>query len=151
MQNEATTKQLFFGSDHAGYELKQFLMNLFRQEYTVIDVGAMDKSSCDYPVYATKLCDSVLEHEAPGILICGSGIGMSMTANRIKGIRAALCLNEYMAVMSRKHNNANVLCLGERIIGIDLASAIARAFLSARFEGGRHLKRIELIDELVPT
>lgn len=142
---------IVFGSDHAGLNLKKFLMDRLGHNYSIIDVGASEPSSCDYPVYAHKLCSKVLELQVPGILICGSGIGMSMTANRIKGIRAALCLNEYMARMSRMHNDANVLCLGERIVGIDLAGSIVDAFLSASFEGGRHQKRIDLIEEVAST
>lgn len=142
---------IVFGSDHAGLNLKKFLMERLDEKYKIIDVGPGDAASCDYPVYAYRLCNKVLEMQSPGILICGSGIGMSMTANRVKGIRAALCLNEYMARMSRMHNDANVLCLGERIVGIDLAGSIVDAFLSSSFEGGRHQKRIDLIEEVANT
>jgi len=141
-------KTLVFGSDHAGINLKRTLMDYFHPEFEIIDIGTRDTNSCDYPVYARNLCVRVLELQTLGILICGTGIGMSITANRFKGIRAALCLNEYMAQMARKHNNANVLCLGERVIGIDLAKSIARAFVCTEFDGERHLKRIELIEKL---
>ena len=140
-------KRIIFGSDHAGLELKKYLMDEAGTDFETVDVGAFEKKSCDYPVYAKKLCSKVLELDSPGILICGSGIGMSMTANRIRGIRAALCMNEYMARMSRMHNDANVLCLGERNVGIELAASIMRAFLSATFEGGRHQKRIDMIED----
>ncbi len=140
-------ENIIFGSDHAGMDLKRFLMDQVENDYKLIDVGPARKESCDYPVYARALCRKVLDLQCPGVLICGSGIGMSITANRIKGIRAALCLNEYMARMSRMHNNANVLCLGERIVGVDLAESILRVFLGTAFEGGRHQKRIELIEE----
>jgi len=145
MQEKQT---LIFGSDHAGINLKRTLMDYFHPEFEIIDIGTHDTNSCDYPVYARNLCVKVLELQTLGILICGTGIGMSITANRFKGIRAALCLNEYMAQMARKHNNANVLCLGERVIGIDLAKSIARAFVGTEFDGERHLKRIELIEKL---
>ncbi len=142
-------KNVVFGSDHAGINLKNVLMNHLDASYKTVDVGPVQKASCDYPVYAKMLCQKVLELQSPGILICGSGIGMSISANRIRGIRAALCLNEYMARMSRMHNNANVLCLGERIVGIDLAKSIMESFLAASFEGGRHQKRIDLIEDCV--
>jgi ribose 5-phosphate isomerase B len=110
------------------------------------DVGTYSLESCDYPNIAGKLATEVLGLKATGILICGSGIGMSITANRFEGIRAALCANEYMARMSRMHNDANVLCMGERIIGVDLAKAITDAFLDTEFEAGRHQRRVDLID-----
>ena len=113
-----------------------------------MDVGTDTTASCDYPVFAFKLCDLVLEKNCLGVLVCGSGIGMSMAANRRAGIRAALCANEYMARMTRLHNNANVLCLGERWAGPGLAQSITEAFLQTRFEGGRHQRRIELFDTL---
>lgn len=140
-------KNVIFGSDHAGIDLKRVLMDHLEADFKVIDVGPAQKASCDYPVYARKLCHKVLELQSLGILICGSGIGMCMAANRIRGIRAALCMNEYMARMARMHNDANVLCLGERIVGIDLAKSITQAFLAASFEGGRHQKRIDLIED----
>lgn len=143
------TSTIIFGSDHAGVDLKSALIDQLKADYKVIDVGPSQKASCDYPVYAKKLCLKVLELQSPGILICGSGIGMSMAANRIRGVRAALCLNEYMAAMSRMHNDANVLCLGQRIVGVGLAKSIVQAFLAAGFEGGRHQKRVDLIEEVV--
>ncbi|HCO11778.1 MAG TPA: ribose 5-phosphate isomerase B [Desulfonauticus sp.] len=142
-------KALIFGSDHAGINLKRILMDFFHPQFEIIDVGTRDTNSCDYPLYARNLCVKVLELKTLGILICGTGIGMSITANRFKGIRAALCTNEYMARMSREHNDANVLCLGERVIGVDLAKSIASTFVNTSFAGERHLKRIELIEKLV--
>ncbi|SDN57518.1 ribose 5-phosphate isomerase B [Desulfonauticus submarinus] len=142
-------KILVFGSDHAGINLKRTLMDFFHPEFEILDVGTKETSSCDYPVYARNLCVKVLEHQTLGILICGTGIGMSITANRFKGIRAALCINEYMAIKAREHNDANVLCLGERVVGVDLAKHIASAFIKTKFAGERHLKRIELIEKLI--
>ena len=138
---------LVFGSDHAGFHLKQTLTeHLQGRGFEIVDVGTHTLDSCDYPAIAAKLAEKVLAEKALGVLICGSGIGVSMTANRFHGIRAALCTNEYMARMSRMHNDANVLCLGERIIGVDLAKGILDAFLATSFEGDRHLRRINLID-----
>ncbi|GAB6888019.1 ribose 5-phosphate isomerase B [Desulfothermus okinawensis JCM 13304] len=142
-------KKIVMGSDHAGYPLKENLKIFLQGKgYEVIDVGCDKENSCDYPEFAFKLCKKVVEDSILGILICGTGIGMSISANRVKGIRAALCFNEYMAKMSRRHNNANVLCLGARVIGEDLALSIVEAFLQEEFEGGRHLRRINQIDSL---
>lgn len=139
-------RTLVFASDHAGFVLKSALMEHLGDGWEKVDVGTQDGTSCDYPVYAKKACQKVLELNCLGILICGSGIGMSMAANRFQGIRAALCANEHMARMSRMHNNANILCMGERIIGSDLAKSILEVFLQAEFEGGRHQKRVELLE-----
>jgi ribose 5-phosphate isomerase B len=139
-------RTIVFGSDHAGFGLKDILLKHLAGRFETVDVGAHSLESCDYPVMAGKLAVEVLSRNATGILICGSGIGVSITANRFEGIRAALCANEYMARMSRMHNDANVLCMGERIIGVDLAKAITDAFLETDFEGGRHQRRVDLID-----
>ena len=144
-------RTIVFGSDHAGFGLKNILMEHLVGRFKTIDVGTHSLESCDYPNIAGKLAEKVLNLEATGILICGSGIGVSITANRFEGIRAALCANEYMARMSRMHNDANVLCMGERIIGVDLAKAIADAFLDTEFEGGRHQRRVNLIDRQTPA
>lgn len=139
-------RTIIFGSDHAGLGLKNILMEHLAGRFNTVDVGTHSLESCDYPDIAGKLATEVLAQNATGILICGSGIGVSITANRFEGIRAALCTNEYMARMSRMHNDANVLCMGERIIGVDLAKAITDAFLGTEFEGGRHQRRVDLID-----
>jgi len=142
-------KKIAIGSDHAGYPLKEELKKYLKAKgYEVKDVGCYSEDSCNYPEFAFKVCQEVLSNSCLGILVCGSGIGMSISANRIKGIRAALCFNEYMAKMSRRHNNANILCLGARVIGSDLAISIVDSFLREEFEGGRHLKRINLIESL---
>lgn len=135
------------GSDHAGVLLKKLLADHFTAAgHTVVDVGPDDAKSVDYPLYAAAVCDAVLAQNALGILICGTGLGMSMTANRRQGIRAALCGNEFMARMARLHNDANILCLGERVTGPGLALAIADAFLATGFEGGRHQRRLDLME-----
>lgn len=140
--------KIIFGSDHAGLGLKEILIKHISGRFEIHDVGAYSRESCDYPNIALELTRRVLSEDALGVLVCGSGIGMSIVANRMPGIRAALCGNEHMARMSRRHNDANVLCLGERIIGSDLAAAILDAFLDTSFEGGRHQRRVDLIDTL---
>ena len=140
---------VIIGSDHAGLALKAFLTGRITERgFAVTDVGTKMAESCDYPVYAFRLCDMVLEKQCLGILICGTGLGMSMAANRRPGIRAALCANEYMARLTRRHNKANVLCLGERWVGQDLAWSMAEIFLTTDFEGGRHQRRIDLFDTI---
>lgn len=140
-------KTIFIGSDHAGLALKKVLVPFLTQAgWLVEDMGTETGESCDYPDFAHKLCAKVLEAKTFGILICGTGIGMSMAANRHKGIRAALCCHEFHARMTREHNDANVLCLGERITAPGLALELARIFLTTEFAGGRHLHRVEKIE-----
>jgi ribose 5-phosphate isomerase B len=133
------------GSDHAGYELKQFLMKeLADRGYDMIDCGTDSEDSVDYPDFARAVCDSVLADADLGIAICGTGIGISIAANKIHGIRAALCHTEFSARMARLHNNANVLAIGARVIGRDLALEIAVAYLAETFsDGERHKNRIK--------
>ena len=135
------------GSDHAGFPLKERIKEFILEEgHEVIDFGTTSEESTHYPLFARDVSLAVQSGEADrGILVCGTGIGMSITANKFRGIRAALCFNEYMARMSRLHNDANVLCLGDRVIGEDLALAIVEVWLKTPFEGGRHAKRVELI------
>jgi len=140
---------IHIGSDHGGVVLKSKVSaHLAAKGYTVNDIGTSGTDSVDYPLYAQRVCREVLENGGLGILVCGTGLGMSMTANRFSGIRAAMCTNEYMARMAKRHNDANVLCLGERNMGQDLALSVVDAFLSEAFEGGRHQRRIDLIDNL---
>jgi ribose 5-phosphate isomerase B len=142
-------KTVYLAADHGGLLLKQEISkHLENIGYTVQDFGTHSGESCDYPIFAHTLCESVARENHPGILICGTGIGMSMAANKCPGIRAALCANEYMARMSRRHNDANVLCLGERVLGIDLAKSIVDAFLESGFDGGRHQRRIDLFSTM---
>jgi ribose 5-phosphate isomerase B len=138
---------VIFGADHAGLPLKQFLMASLQEKGTACeDMGTDSLESTDYPIYAARTCRRVLETGSFGVLICGTGLGMSMTANRLGHIRAGLCSNEYMARMARAHNNANLLCLGSRVVGEDLALSILEAFLGTEFEGGRHQRRVDLIE-----
>jgi len=138
------------GSDHAGFPLKERIKNfLIEKGHEVVDFGTTSQDSTHYPLFAKEVSLAVQKGEVDrGILICGTGIGMSITANKFKGVRAALCLNEYMARMSRLHNDANVLCLGDRVLGEELALSIVEVWLETPFEGGRHAKRVELIKEI---
>lgn len=146
-------KTIFIGSDHAGLELKAALAtHVGAAGHTVVDLGPNEAKSVDYPDFAKAVCAKVLETPgSAGILVCGTGIGMSMAANRIPGIRAALCVNEYLARMTRLHNDANILCLGERVIGQGLAASIADVFLETAFEGGRHQRRVDMIETCCPA
>ncbi len=143
-------ERLAIGSDHAGFELKQKVINFLEIEgYKIEDFGTYDSSSCDYPDFAFKVAKNISEKKNDlGILICGTGIGMSITANKVKGIRAANCCSVDMAKLARKHNDANILTIGARIIAFEQAKEIILAFLNARFEGDRHIKRINKINEL---
>ena len=133
------------GNDHGGLNFKEDLLELLKElGHEVEDFGCNSPDSVDYPDYAGLVTEAVLGGDCErGILICGSGIGMSMAANRRQGIRAALCQEQFGARMSREHNNANVLCLGARIIGPSLAMEIVRTWLETEFAGGRHQKRID--------
>lgn len=138
------------GTDHAGVNLKSFVKDyLSAQGHSVIDLAPDSNERVDYPDYAQKVCEKMLEiTESRGILICGSGIGMSIAANRFKHIRAALCTDSYMAKMARAHNDANVLCIGERVIGIGEVEDILQAFCNTSFEGQRHQLRLDKINQL---
>jgi ribose 5-phosphate isomerase B len=140
--------KLFIASDHAGYELKEFLKNHFDTlQREVQDLGTFSDQSVDYPDFAEKLVEAVKEHRgSQGVLICGSGIGMSIAANRHKRIRAALCTNLELAKLSREHNDSNVLVLGARFTKPELASKIVEIWLNTNFQGGRHQRRIDRID-----
>lgn len=141
---------IIIGSDHAGYPLKEkCLAHLQAKGYACEDVGTHTRDSCDYPEFAAEVCQRVLDTGSPGLLICGTGLGMSMSANRFPGIRAALCHDEHAAVMARQHNNANILCLGARVTDADQALSIMASFLETAFEGGRHEERIRLMDEVL--
>ncbi|MCB1157605.1 MAG: ribose 5-phosphate isomerase B [Leptospiraceae bacterium] len=140
-------KKIGFVSDHGGFELKEYLKSSLSQEYEVLDYGTNNTDSVDYPTITRKACLKLLEGEVEGLVsLCGTGIGASMAANKVKGIRAALCHDEYTAEMSRRHNNANVLVLGGRILGKDLALRIVQTWIKSPFEGGRHQRRIDLLD-----
>ncbi len=137
--------KIVVGSDHAGFGLKEKIKaHLASRGIEVLDIGTHEATSCNYTVYAHALCEAVTAGEAPlGILICGTGIGMSMAANKHPGIRAAACENTFSARMTRMHNDANVLCLGERVVGYGLACDMVDLFIDTPFEGGRHQPRVD--------
>jgi ribose 5-phosphate isomerase B len=141
---------LVIACDHAGYDLKENVKKyLSEQGHSVIDCGTNSTESCDYPVFANHLCKKIQNGEADlGILVCGTGIGMSMAANKHRGIRAACCSDTFSARLTRNHNNANVLCLGARVLGAGLALDLVNAFVDAEFEGDRHTKRLSLIEDI---
>ena len=141
--SEKNSKKILIASDHAGFVLKQFLIaELAALGFKAVDLGCNSaEKSVDYPDYAQKLCKKITEKEL-GILICGSGVGISIAANRCKNIRAALCHNAAIAKLARAHNDANVLCLGARIISEKIALATVKAFLKTDFEEGRHDRRV---------
>ncbi len=137
------------GCDHAGVGLKRRLLDSVVKEYEVIDMGTDSTGSVDYPDIAHKVADAVASGEVErGILICGTGIGMAMAAGKTKGIRAAACTEPYSAELSRRHNDANILCLGARVIGMGMAEKIVEKWFSTPFDGGRHARRIGKIESL---
>ncbi|WP_024789135.1 ribose 5-phosphate isomerase B [Lebetimonas sp. JH292] len=138
----------FIGTDHAGFEIKPFVIEYLQKKgIDVEDLGCFSSESVDYPDYAHKVAEAVLANPGTkGILICGSGIGMSLAANKHKGIRAALCHDYYTAEMARRHNDANILCFGARIVGLGVVESILEAWLTHEFEGGRHERRVKKID-----
>ena len=137
--------KITIGADHGGYLLKNLIVDHLKNNgHEVQDCGTNTSDSVDYPNFAKEVTSSITSETAElGILVCGSGIGMSMAANKVNGIRAALCFNAYMGRMTRAHNNANVLCLGERVLGSGTALDIVDAFVNTQFEGGRHQRRID--------
>ena len=139
-------KKIFIASDHAGYNLKNSVILKFSKKQKIIDLGTNSKISVDYPDYAKKISKKVSFNKGSfGILICGSGTGMTIAANKTKNIRAALCYSKKNTKLSRLHNNANIITLGERLIDKNKAISLIKVFLSTKFEGGRHLRRVKKI------
>jgi len=137
-------KKIFIASDHAGYNLKNSIVLKFSKLQKIIDLGPKSRDSVDYPDFAKKLSKKVAYNKGSfGILICGSGMGMAISANKIKNIRAALCYSAKNTKLSRLHNNANIITLGERLIDKNKAFNLIKIFLSTKFEGGRHLRRVK--------
>lgn len=138
------------GSDHGGFRLKELVKVFLEKEgIEVVDYGTFNEDSVDYPDYGEKVGKAVVAGEVErGIVICGTGIGISIAANKVKGVRCALCGDTYSARMSREHNDANVLALGARVIGDDLAIEIVKTYLNSEFEAGRHLRRVEKIAKI---
>lgn len=147
-------KKIYIGADSAGFDMKQEMIPYLREKgYEVIDMGADSSASCHYPIYASAVCEKVqadLEGSF-GILICGTGIGMSMVANKYHGIRAAVCGDTFSARFTKMHNDANVICMGARVIGLGLAKDIVDAYLGAEYEGGRHAIRVEMMMNVEKT
>lgn len=143
-------KKVYIGADSAGYELKEILKaHLAEGGYSVTDLGTDSTASCHYPIFAAAVARAVQgDSDSLGILVCGTGIGMSMAANKFDGIRAAVCGDTFSARMTRLHNDANILCIGARVIGQGLAKDITDLFLTTDFEGGRHATRVDMIARL---
>lgn len=142
--------KLAVGSDHVGYELKKAVIaHLTKNGYECVDYGCDSTERCDYPVYGEKVARAVAGGECElGVLICGTGIGISLAANRVPGIRAAVCSEPYSAKLTREHNNANIIAFGARVVGEGMAMMIVDAFLNAEFEGGRHAARVAMLDNI---
>tara|TARA_B100001540_G_scaffold170527_1_gene150663 strand:- start:106 stop:528 length:423 start_codon:yes stop_codon:yes gene_type:complete len=139
-------KKIYIASDHAGFKLKNIVLSKLSKNKKIIDLGPNSNNSVDYPDYAKKLSKKIASNKGSfGILICGSGMGMAITANKIKNVRAALCYSNKNTKLSRLHNNANIITLGERLISKNKAINLIKIFLSTKFEGGRHLRRIKKI------
>lgn len=142
---------VFIGSDHAGFELKKQVLEHLHADFpdlSVEDCGTQNTDSTDYPLFAKKVADKVIKENGMGILICGSGIGMSIAANKVRGVRAAVVWDATSARLSRQHNAANIVCVGARLVGREEAFDAIRTFLTTSFEEGRHATRIELISKM---
>ncbi len=142
--------KIAIGADHGGYPLKDAVIaHLTKNGYECVDFGTYSPERCDYPVYGEKAARAVANGECDlGVLICGTGIGISLAANRVKGIRAAVCSEPYSAQLTREHNNANIICFGARVVGEGMALMIVDAFLNAKFMGGRHAERVAMLDDI---
>ena len=140
-------KKVCIASDHAGFDLKEKIKDFLIDKYvSIIDLGPLENKSVDYPDYAKKLANRIKAKKSDvGILVCGSGTGMAISANKIKNIRAAVCYNQKSTRLSRQHNNANIIALGARLTKKNLSLKLVELFLKTKFEGGRHLKRIKKI------
>jgi ribose 5-phosphate isomerase B len=143
-------ERVIAGSDHAGLALRAEAVKVAAEAgFEVADLGPFSGESVDYPDYARRVAEAVADGRARlGLLVCGTGIGMSIAANKVKGARAAHCASEYEARMARLHNDANVLCIGERVVGLGLGAAIVKAFLETRFEGGLHERRVQKLKDM---
>lgn len=146
-QRESKIMKIAIGNDHSAVELKEIIKEFLTEKgYEVLDLGTNTTESCDYPVYGEKVGRAVVDGEASlGIAICGTGLGISLAANKVKGVRACVCSEPYTAKMSRLHNDANVLCFGARVVGSELAKMITEVWLNTEFEGGRHQRRVDQI------
>ncbi len=138
------------GNDHSALELKAEIIDFLKEKgHEVVDYGTYTTDSCDYPMYGEKVGRAVASGEVEqGILICGTGLGISLAANKVKGVRAAVCSEPYTAKMARQHNNCNILAFGARVVGAELAKMIVETWLNTEFEGGRHERRVNMIMEI---
>ena len=142
--------RIAIGNDHTAVDLKNTIVDYLTElGYDVINLGTDSRESCDYPVYGEKVGRAVADGQADlGIAICGTGVGISLAANKVKGVRACVCSEPYTAKLSRMHNNSNVLAFGARVVGDELAKMIVKEWLDAEFEGGRHQRRVDMLDEM---
>lgn len=142
--------KISLGADHGAYELKEAIKNhLDEKGIEYVDFGCFSKESVDYPKYAFLAANAVAKGECEfGIICCTTGLGVSMAANKVKGVRAAVCTNEMLAEMTRRHNNANVICMGQKVVSEELAMKMIDIFLSTEFEGGRHCRRVDLLTDI---
>ncbi|GMQ74667.1 ribose 5-phosphate isomerase B [Tetragenococcus halophilus] len=142
--------KLAMGSDHVGWELKQEISEYIQSlGHETVDFGAYSSERTDYPKYGKKVAEEVASGQFDGgVLICGTGVGISISANKVKGIRAVVCSEPYTAKLSKQHNNTNIVAFGSRVVGVDLAKMIVKEWLEASYEGGRHAKRVDMIDEI---
>lgn len=142
--------KIAMGNDHSAVDLKKEMKEFVESKgHEVIDLGTNSTDSCDYPVYGEKVGRAVASGEADlGIVICGTGVGISLAANKVKGIRACVCSEPYTAKLSRMHNNSNVLAFGARVVGSELAKMITEEWLAAEYEGGRHQRRVDMLSEI---
>lgn len=142
-------KSIALGCDHVGLLLKEPIKKYLNESgYEVLDIGTNTQTSVDYPVFAVEVCNLIKSGKCEtAILFCGTGVGMSIAANKMKDIRAVVCSEPYSAKMAIEHNDANVLCLGSRVIGVELAKTIVDTWLAAEFEGGRHARRVDMFDQ----
>lgn len=149
-EEHVTIMKIGIGNDHAAVDMKREVVEFLEEKgYEVVNFGTDTKESCHYPEYGRKVAEAVAAKEVDlGILICGTGVGISLAANKVKGIRAVVCSEPYSAKLSRQHNNTNVLAFGARVIGIELAKMIIEEWLNAEFMGGRHQDRIDMIMEI---
>ena len=142
--------KIAIGNDHTALDMKKHICAYLEEKgYTMVDFGTYTTERVDYPIYGKAVADAVASGECDlGILICGTGIGISLAANKVKGIRAAVCSEPYSAMMTRRHNNSNIIAFGARVVGIATAEMIVDAFLEAEYEGGRHAARVEMIKDI---
>ncbi|MEG1143851.1 MAG: ribose 5-phosphate isomerase B [Clostridium sp.] len=142
--------KIAMGNDHSAVEMKNIIKDFVEGKgYEVVDFGVNSADSCDYPIYGEKVGRAVVSGEADlGIVICGTGVGISLAANKVKGVRACVCSEPYSAKLSRMHNNTNILAFGARVVGSEMAKMITEEWLDAKFEGGRHQRRVDMIMEI---